>query len=211
MFANRLAAGRQLATRLGSWSGTDTVVLGLPRGGVPVAAEVAKLLQAPLDVIFVRKLGVPFHPELAMGAIGEDGVRVIDRAVVRSAQVTEDELRAVERREIVNLGEQVSRIRRGRDRADIAGRTVIIVDDGIATGSTARAACAVARRLGAARVVLAAPVAPREADRNIPEADELITIEDPVDFLAVGSYYKDFAPTSDEEVVVALDEAAGRM
>jgi putative phosphoribosyl transferase len=211
MFANRVDAGRQLAARLKALRGDDVVVLGLPRGGVPVAAEVAKALGAPLDVVVVRKLGLPFQPELAMGAIGEDGVRVLDEAVMRLGRVTASELRAVERRENAQLTERVDRLRRGRDRIHLAGRIAVIVDDGIATGATARAACTVVRRLGAARIVLAAPVAPRDIADAVQEADEVVTVASPVDFSAVGCHYHDFTPTTDAEVVVALDEAARRM
>lgn len=211
MFANRIDAGRQLADRLMQLRGEDVVVLGLPRGGVPVAAEVAKALQAPLDVIVVRKLGLPFQPELAMGALGEDGVRVLDESMVKRAKVSAEELRTVEGRERARLDDRVRRLRRGRDRVDLSGRTVVIVDDGIATGSTARAACAVARRLGAGRIVLAAPVAPRRVAASVPEADEVVALSTPVDFAAVGLHYRDFSPSTDEEVVVALDEAARRI
>ncbi|HET9647955.1 MAG TPA: phosphoribosyltransferase family protein [Microlunatus sp.] len=211
MFTDRIDAGRQLAARLGSYAGEDVVVVGLPRGGVPVAAEVAAALNAPLDVIVVRKLGLPFQPELAMGAIGEDGVRVLDQSVLRLGRVTAPELRAVERRETAQLERRVSRLRRGRDRVDLRGRTVIVVDDGIATGSTARAACAVARHLGARRIVLAAPVAPPRVAETVPEADEVVTVATPTDFVAVGCHYEDFDPTTDEEVSVALDEATRRM
>ena len=160
-FRDRAAAGRRLAERLGYLADEDVVVLGLPRGGVPVAFEVAAALQAPLDVIVVRKLGVPYQPELAMGAIGEDGVLVLNDEVVAIAGVAEAELAALERSERAGLERLAMRFRDGRARAPLAGRTAVVVDDGIATGSTARAACQVARAHGAARVVLAVPVAPR--------------------------------------------------
>ena len=211
MFANRIDAGRQLADRLSALRAEDVVVLGLPRGGVPVAAEVAKALDAPLDVIVVRKLGLPLRPELAMGALGENGVRVLDDAILRVASVTPGELREVERRETARLHERVQLFRRRHDRIDLDGRIVVIVDDGIATGSTARAACAVARRLGAKRMILAAPVAPRRAANRVPEADDLVAVLSPIDFAAVGHHYRDFSPTSDREVVAALDEAARRI
>jgi len=169
MFADRVDAGRQLAARLGYLHGQDVVVLGLPRGGVPVAFEVAEALDAPLDVIVVRKLGVPFQPELAMGAIGEGGVRVLDAEVLARAQVTEEELRTAERRERGLLEARVARLRRGRERLNLDGRIAVIVDDGIATGSTARVACGVARRLGAAKVVLGVPVAPAGTVRDLTE------------------------------------------
>jgi putative phosphoribosyl transferase len=211
MFADRVDAGRQLAARLGYLHGQDVVVLGLPRGGLPVAFEVAEALDAPLDVIVVRKLGVPFQPELAMGAIGEGGVRVLDAEVLARAQVTEEELHTVERRERGLLEARVARLRRGRVRVNLDGRIAVIVDDGIATGSTARVACGVARHLGAAKVVLAVPVAPAETVRDLAEADEVVFVSVPRRFMAVGYHYRDFSPTSDEEVIVLLDVAAGRV
>src|SRR5690606_13759866 len=140
-FADRVDAGRRLASRLQHLRDESVVVLGLPRGGVPVASEVARALDAPLDVIVVRKLGVPFQPELGMGAIGEDGVRIIIDEIVRMAGVSISELAAVETRERAELERRAQRFRGGRPRAALAGRTAVIVDDGIATGSTARAAC----------------------------------------------------------------------
>jgi putative phosphoribosyl transferase len=210
-FADRVDAGRRLARRLEALRGEDVVVLGLPRGGVPVAFEVAQALEAPLDVIVVRKLGVPFQPELAMGAVGEDGVEVLDRSIVDRAGVGDDEVRAVEDREREVVQERSRRLRRGRPRVDLRGRVAVVVDDGIATGATARAACEVARRHGAARVVLAVPVAPRdvaERPERVTGADEVLCVATPRPFLAVGHHYRDFAPTTDDEVVALLDLAA---
>jgi putative phosphoribosyl transferase len=208
-FANRVEAGRRLAARLEHLRGQSVVVLGLPRGGVPVAWEVARALHAPLDVIVVRKLGVPFQPELGMGAIGEDGVRVINREIVRAAGVTDAELADVEAREREELARRARRFRGDRARVSLHGRTAVIVDDGIATGSTARAACQVARAMGAARVVLAVPVAPRDwTDRLGAEADELIALETPEPFWAIGQFYADFSQTPDQEVVSCLARAA---
>lgn len=211
VFADRLDAGRLLAERLEYVRDLDVVVLGLPRGGVPVAFEVAQALGAPLDVIVVRKLGVPSQPELAMGAIGEGGVRVLDAEVLARAQVTEEELRTAERRERGLLEARVARLRRGRQRLNLDGRTAVIVDDGIATGSTARVACEVARRLGAAKVVLGVPVAPAGTVQDLTEADEVVCVFIPRRFMAVGNHYRDFSPSSDEEVIVLLDAAARRM
>jgi putative phosphoribosyl transferase len=211
MFTDRADAGRQLAERLGHLRGQDVVVLGLPRGGVPVAYQVAAALGAPLDVIVVRKLGLPFQPELAMGAIGEDGVRVLDRGILQSAGITADELRDVESREQWHLRTRVAQLRRGRSRIGLEGRVAVIVDDGLATGSTARAACLVARRLGAARVVLAVPVAPADTLSALREADDVVCVSMPERFVAVGLHYRDFAPTTDEEVIVLLDAAARRL
>ena len=151
-FLDRTDAGRRLAQRTLHLRGENVVVLGLPRGGVPVAAEVARALRAPLDVIVVRKLGVPVQPELGMGAIGEGGVRIINPEVVAIAHVTDAEIAAVERRERAELERRARRFRGERRRTPLTGRTAIIIDDGIATGSTARAACQVARAQGAVRV-----------------------------------------------------------
>lgn len=207
-FVDRVDAGRRLAARLGHLAHEPVVVLGLPRGGVPVAFEVAEALRAPLDVIVVRKLGVPFQPELGMGAIGEDGVRVVNEAIVRSARVSEAGLAEVEARERAELERRARRFRGHRPRVPLDGKTAVIVDDGIATGSTARAACQVARAHGAARVVLAVPVAPPGwTSRFADEADELVAVETPAAFYAIGQAYDDFSQTRDEEVVDYLERA----
>lgn len=209
MFTDRSEAGRLLAERLLSLAREHPVVLGLPRGGVPVAFEVARALHAPLDVLVVRKLGVPYQPELAMGAIGENRVRVVDDDVVLMAGVSPQELRDVEKVERAELERRTARFRDGRRRVPLTGRTAVIVDDGIATGSTARAACQVARELGAARVVLAAPVGPPDAaERLRPDADEVICLTRPADFSAVGQVYRDFTQTADDEVERLLARAA---
>ena len=209
LFMDRRDAGRRLAERLRDHAGEDVVVVGLPRGGVPVAFEVARALAAPLDVIVVRKLGVPFQPELGMGAIGEGGVRIINERVVRGAQVSEGELAEVERCERAELERRVLRFRRGRPAVPLAGRTVIVVDDGIATGSTARAACQVARAQGATRVLLAVPVGPPGVREQMgADADEVVCMETPIDFFAVGQCYRDFAQTTDAQVVELLKIAA---
>ncbi|MGB5759249.1 MAG: phosphoribosyltransferase family protein, partial [Acidimicrobiales bacterium] len=209
MFLNRTDAGHRLADRLRHLRGEDVVVVGLPRGGVPVAYEIAKALDAPLDVILVRKLGVPFQPELAMGAIGEDGVRVVSDAVVRMARVSPAELAAVEQREQVELERRARRYRQGRPRVGLAGRVVVVVDDGIATGSTAKAACQVARMQGASRIILAAPVAPTDwTDRLAGAADELIALSTPEPFFGIGQFYLDFGQISDEEVIVCLNHGS---
>ncbi len=208
VFADRIDAGRQLAEQLEYLRGQDVVVLGLPRGGVPVAAEVAAELGAPLDVIVVRKLGVPVQPELAMGAIGEGGFRVLNTEVISMTRVTQDELHDVEARERIQLDARVTRFRKGRQRIDLTGRIAVIVDDGIATGSTARVACEVARQLGATKVILGVPVAPADTIRNLPGADEVVCVHIPRQLIAVGNHYRDFTPTSDEEVTELLDAAA---
>ncbi|MER6124957.1 phosphoribosyltransferase family protein [Streptomyces sp. NPDC001795] len=211
VFTDRLEAGRRLGARLQYLRGQDVVVMGLPRGGVPVAAQVAEALDAPLDVCLVRKLGVPFQPELGMGALGEDGVRVINEAVVREARVTQEEVAQVEEREREVLERRGRRYRRERAPVPIAGRTVVVVDDGVATGSTARAACRIARARGAAHIVLAVPVAPEDwTDRLGTEADELVCLETPRNFFAIGQFYGDFSQTEDEEVAACLERAAAR-
>jgi putative phosphoribosyl transferase len=209
MFRNRAEAGRQLAAHLQHLRGPGTVVLGLPRGGVPVAYEVATALDAPLDVIVVRKLGVPFQPELAMGAVGEEGVLVTNPEVVHRAHISELEMTSAERRERAVVAERADRFRAGRPRVSLAGRTAVIVDDGIATGATARAACRVARALGAARVILAVPVGPAGVrDRFRGEIDELVCPEQPEVFYAVGQFYADFGQTQDDEVTALLHRRA---
>ena len=211
IFKDRVDAGRQLGRRLAGLRGEDLVVLGLPRGGVPVAFEVAAALDAPLDVIVVRKLGLPYQPELAMGAIGEGGVRVLEDRVLAHARVSQSELQAVEDHERAVLENRVARFRKGRLRQDLTGRIAVIVDDGIATGSTARVACQIARKLGAARVVLAVPVAPADTLGALTEPDELVCLATPHHFSAVGYHYRDFSPTDDDEVVQLLDAAAKRV
>jgi len=209
LFADRSDAGQSLARELASLRGSDAVVLGLPRGGVPVAFEVATELDVPLDVIVVRKLGVPFQPELAMGAIGEGGIRVINHEVVRGSWIAPDEIAAVERRERQELERQARRFRAGRSRVDIAGRTAVVVDDGVATGSTARAACEVARGQGAARVIFAAPVgALRSAQALRGSCDEVVCPHTPASFRSVGQWYADFTPVSDAEVTALLRRTA---
>ncbi len=208
MFEDRFDAGRQLAARLDVLRGEETVVLGLPRGGVPVAFEVARALGAPLDVIIVRKLGVPFQPELGMGAIGEGNVRVLDEEVIQRAGVTEAEVAAVEARERTELERRARRFRDDHPAVPLLGRTAVVVDDGIATGSTARAACQVARAQGAAKVVLAVPVAPRGWESRVgSDADELISLATPEPFFAIGQFYDDFSQTTDEEVIECLERA----
>jgi putative phosphoribosyl transferase len=208
-FRDRREAGRRLAERLSGLRASSPLVLGLPRGGVPVAFEVAKALGAPLDVLVVRKLGVPFQPELGMGAVGEDGVRVLNPDVLRQAGVTETQLAEVEARERAQVEERAVRLRRGRPAIPLEGRTVVIVDDGLATGGTARAAVQVARARGADRVILAVPVAPPETVAALRrDADEVVAVETPEPFFAIGGWYADFSPTSDQEVVELLVRGA---
>ncbi|GAA4263252.1 phosphoribosyltransferase family protein [Dactylosporangium darangshiense] len=212
VFANRVDAGRQLAGKLSWLRGQDVVVLGLPRGGVPVAYQVAAALRAPLDVIIVRKLGVPEQPELGMGAIGEDGVRVLNPRVIRHAGVPADALAAVEESERAVLAGRARLLRGDRVAEDLRGRTAVIVDDGIATGSTAKAACQVARARGASRVVLAVPVAPADLIEPLRRvADDVVCVRNLRWLWAIGQWYADFTPTSDDEVRELLAGAARRV
>ena len=205
MFTDRVEAGRRLAERLQHLRDDNPVVLGLPRGGVPVALEVATALDAPLDVIVVRKLGAPFQAELAMGAIGEDGVVIVNWEVVRSARLDESELIAAEMQERGELERRVKSIRGSRPAIPLAGRTVIIVDDGIASGSTARAACEVARARGATKVVLAAPVAPSWLGAVLSDAADFVVFSESLDGLyAISNAYEDFTQVTDEEVAACL-------
>ena len=207
-FMDRTDAGRYLARSLERLRGSDVVVLGLPRGGVPVAFEVAMALGAPLDVIVVRKLGVPYQPELAMGAIGEGGIRVSNDEVIRRGGITSQEIAAVEERERADLEQQAKHFRAGRPHVEVAGRTAIIVDDGIATGSTAAAACQVARQMGASRVILAVPVgAPESLAALRGVCDEIVCPHAPAFFMAVGSFYDDFRHVHDQQVSDLLRRA----
>jgi putative phosphoribosyl transferase len=205
LFRDRSDAGRQLAGRLPHLRGQNPVVLGLPRGGVPVAAEIAAALDAPLDVIVVRKLGVPGRPELAMGAVGEGGIVVHDDLVLRLTRVSGAEFVRARVEQEAEVGRRASLFRDVRPRVALAGRTAVVVDDGVATGSTARAACAVARAQGAIRVIFAVPVcAPDAATALAAAVDELVVLAVPPDFRAVGEAYDDFRATEDEEVLALL-------
>jgi putative phosphoribosyl transferase len=188
----------------------DCVVLGLPRGGVPVAYEVARAHRLPLDVIIVRKLGVPGHLELAMGALGEGGIRVINEDVQHSARADPRQVAAVEARERAELARRVDRYRAGRPPLAFGGHPVVIVDDGIATGATTRAACLVARARGASRVTLAAPVAaPSTVQAMRDVADAIVVVQQPSRLRAIGEFYSDFTPTTDAEVLALLAAARG--
>ena len=211
MFKDRLDAGRQLASRLGRYTALEPVVVGLPRGGLPVAAEVADRLGAPLDIIVVRKIGLPWQPELGIGAVAEGGIRVLNDVLVEEVGIEPIELEAATARQRVELARRVHRYRGERSAVPVDGRVVIVVDDGLATGYTARAAIEAIRRGGARRVILAVPVAPEDsvaAMRGV--ADEVVVVDTPPRFFAIGDFYEDFAQTSDEEVVSLLERAATR-
>lgn len=208
-FRDRQDAGRKLSARLEHLRDAKPIVVGLPRGGVPVAAEVANALDAPLDVIVVRKLGVPYQPELGFGAIGEGGVEVLNEEVLRAAGLGDDDIARVEAKEREEVARRARRFRGDRPPVPLAGRTVIVVDDGLATGGTARAALEVAREHGASRVVLAVPVAPVGTVRAMQDvADEVVCLETPSAFFAIGQWYDDFTQTSDDEVVDLLANGA---
>jgi putative phosphoribosyl transferase len=212
MFADRHDAGKRLGRRLRTDLGTragrqDVIVIGLPRGGVIVAGEVATQLGAPLDIVVVRKLAAPTRPELAIGAIGEGGVRVLNNGLAREIGMTGADVRSVEMRERLELERRAHRFRGDRPRTPLGGKTVVVVDDGIATGATARAGCAIARAEGAARVILAVPVAPAGwVDRFRELADDFVALEAPASFGAIGEFYDDFGQTTDDEVIACLAE-----
>jgi putative phosphoribosyl transferase len=201
-FADRFAAGRRLATELAAYAGrSDVVVLALPRGGVPVAAEVARALDAPLEVFVVRKLGVPGHEELAMGAIASGGVRVLNDDVVKASAIGPEEILRVTEREQATLKEQERAYRGERAPVAVADRVAIVVDDGLATGATMRAAVTALRKLGARTIVVAVPTAPRETCRALRSiADEVVCATSPDPFMAVGLWYGDFTPVDDQQV-----------
>jgi predicted phosphoribosyltransferase len=212
-FRDRREAGRFLASRLAHYAGRpDVVVLALPRGGVPVAYEVARALNAPLDVFLVRKLGVPGHEELAMGAVATGGVRVLNERVVRALGMPEDVIDAVARREQAELARRERVYRQGRPPPDVRGKTVILVDDGLATGATMQAAIRALRQIQPARVVVAVPTASRDTCEALAQqVDEVVCATTPEPFYGVGAWYEDFSQTTDDEVrdMLARAEHAG--
>lgn len=212
LFRNRIDAGQALASRLACYAGRpDVLVLGLPRGGLPVAYKVALALKAPLDVFVVRKLGVPGHEELAMGAIATGGTRVLNAEVVEGLGISSKAIDEVTAREQRELERREAAYRGLRPAPSVAGRTVVLVDDGVATGSTMRAAVASVRQQSPARIVVAVPVASSIAyDELRREADELVCIATPEPFYAVGLWYQDFSQTTDDEIRDLLKRAHAR-
>jgi putative phosphoribosyl transferase len=210
LFRDRREAGRFLSGKLMAYTDRpDVLVLALPRGGVPVAFEVARALHAPLDVFLVRKLGVPGHDELAMGAIASGGVRVLNEDVVRGLRISSDVVDRVFAREKQELERRERSYRGARPAPDVRGRTAILIDDGLATGSTMRAAIVALRQQGPARIVVAVPVgAPETCAEFQDEADEAICALTPEPFYAVGVWYQDFSQTTDQEVHELLEQAA---
>src|SRR2546422_11452029 len=212
-FPNRAEAGRVLGLKLAKYAGRDDViVLGLPRGGVPVAYEVACALRVPLDVFIVRKLGVPGFEELAVGAIASGGVRVLNEDVMRALPNAKEIIESVTARETAELERREQSYRDGRPAPELRDRVVILVDDGLATGATMRAAVKALRQSGAAKIVVAVPVGPPDTCHELAqEADETICLSTPEFFQAVGQYYEDFSQTSDEDVRQLLSQAAQEM
>ena len=210
IFRDRADAGRALARRLGKYANRpDVLVLALPRGGMPVAYEVARALNAPLDVFLVRKLGVPGQEELAMGAIATGGVRILNEDVVRVLQIPEDVIDSVAESQWRELARRERAYRDDRPLPEVRGRTILLIDDGLATGSTMRAAIAALRQQGPARIVVAVPVAsPSTAEELRQEVEEVVVVQAPEPFYAVGSWYEDFSQTSDAEVHALLEHAA---
>lgn len=204
-FANRSDAGRQLSQALLHLRGERLVVLGIPRGGVPVAIEVSRAIDAPLDVVVVRKIGMPLQPELAMGAVSENGTLIVDRRLAQDARVTGNAFSRMKAEQMAEVESRVQLFRSDHPKMQLGGIQVVIVDDGAATGATAFAACEVARQNGATRITVALPVCSCEAAKKLAGvADEVVCLTQPIPFFAVGQHYFDFTPTTDTEVISLL-------
>lgn len=211
MFQNRTEAGQKLASKLKAYAGQpDVLVLALPRGGLPVGCEIARSLNAPVDVFVVRKLGVPWNPELAMGAVATGGVRVFDEETIRSLAIPHEEVARIAAEEELELERRERTYRGGRVSPPIAGKKVILVDDGVATGSTMRAGVAALRKLQPARIVIAVPVAPRATCAILRKlADEVVCVIEAEEFFAIGEWYEDFTQLSDQDVQRLLGNDSG--
>ena len=212
IFRNRREAGRELARRLQKYAGRqDLLVLGVPRGGVPVAMEVASALQAPLDIFVSRKLGVPGQEELAFGAVASGGTRILDEEIVNAVGISGAEIKCIAARETQELERREEVFRAGRPPLDVQGKTVVLVDDGIATGASLRVAIAALRQMRPAEIVIAAPVVPLSTSERLRrEADDVICVHTPKSFYAIGEFYDDFSQVTDEEVIELLRLAASK-
>ena len=213
LFRDRTDAGQQLAQKLVHLKAAKPLVLALPRGGVPVGIEIARVLNAPLDLLLVRKIGVPTQPELALGAVvdGDEPHTFINKGIARAAHISEAELAAATKREIEEIGRRRHLWLAGRHQVSIAGRTAIVVDDGVATGASIRVALKAVKAERAARVILAAPVAPPDTARELrADCDEAVFVATPEDFMAVGSFYQDFRQLEDSEVKDLLAHAQAK-
>ncbi|MFW5801505.1 MAG: phosphoribosyltransferase [Spirochaeta sp.] len=208
-FTNRKDGGEKLAEKLSAYADiAGVIVLGLPRGGVPVAGEVARRLHAPLDVFLVRKIGTPGREELAMGAIASGGSRVLNQNVISQLNISEEDIRRVENEERAELERREREYRGGRDELDLKGKTVILVDDGLATGASMKAAVAAVKKLQPQRVIVAVPAAAPDSVRALQaEADDVVAVITPEPYMAVGAWYEDFNQTSDAEVKRILESA----
>jgi putative phosphoribosyl transferase len=208
LFDDRIDAGRKLAAKLTHYRNEDPLVLGLPRGGVPVAFEVARALGAPLDVWVVRKIGAPGQPELGIGAVSEGGAVFLDHKIADAVGATKADIESIEARERAEVERRVRRFRFNRPAPDVRGRTVIVVDDGVATGGTVRAVLLSIRRLTPRRLVLAVPVGAQDSVEELrAEVDDLVCLEERPDLCSIGAFYWNFTPIEDEEVVALLERA----
>lgn len=211
VFTDRSAAGRQLARRLENYRGQNLIILALPRGGVPVGFEVARALNAPMDVIVVRKIGFPGNPELALGAIASGGARMVNNRLARYIANSKDFIASAISEETIELKRREKAYRRDRPPLDLAGKTVILVDDGLATGASMAVAIAAVRQLNAYRVVVAVPVAPAESvEHTLKIANDVVCLQMPEDFRAVGQFYQDFTQVTDEEVSSLIASASAQ-